>query len=111
MPARTGLGFAATQRLAVDLHHVALGHLGADAGALPINVDGAVMATTLKKGQTLVQPLAEGRAAYIVPAKGAVVVNGHAAAARDGIAIREERAFSITASEDAELVMVEVAAD
>ena len=82
-----------------------------DAAALPINVDGAVMAATLKKGQTLVQPLAAGRAAYIVPGKGAVVVNGHAAQARDGIAIREEREFRITASEDAELVMVEVAAD
>ncbi len=80
-------------------------------GALPINVDGAVLATRLKKGQTLVQPLAKGRAAYIVPAKGAVTVNGVAAAARDGIAIREEPEFSITAMEDAELVMVEVAAD
>jgi redox-sensitive bicupin YhaK (pirin superfamily) len=80
-------------------------------GALPINVDGAVMAATLKKGQTLVQPLAEGRAAYIVPAKGAVTVNGAAAAARDGIAVREETEISITATKDAELVMVEVAAD
>lgn len=80
-------------------------------GALPINVDGAVMAATLKKGQTLVQPLAEGRAAYIVPARGAVTVNGAAAAARDGIAVREEKEISITATEDAELVMVEVAAD
>ena len=80
-------------------------------GALPINVDGAVLAATLKKGQTLVQPLGEGRAAYLVPARGAVTVNGQAAAARDGIAIREEREFAITATEDAELVWVEVAAD
>ncbi len=80
-------------------------------GALAINVDGAVMAATLKKGQTLVQPLPAGRAAYIVPAKGAVTVNGEPAAARDGIAIRDELEFAITATEDAELVMVEVAAD
>jgi redox-sensitive bicupin YhaK (pirin superfamily) len=80
-------------------------------GALPINVDGAVLAATLKKGQTLVQPLGEGRAAYLVPARGAVTVNGVAAQARDGIAIRDERDFAITATEDAELVMVEVAAD
>lgn len=80
-------------------------------GALPINVDGAVMAATLKKGQTLVQKLAEGRAAYLVAAKGAVTVNGAAANARDGIAIRDEAAVTITATEDAELVMVEVAAD
>jgi len=80
-------------------------------GALPINVDGAVLAATLKKGQTLVQTLAEGRAAYIVPARGAVTVNGAAANARDGIAIRDEASVTITATEDAELVMVEVAAD
>lgn len=79
-------------------------------GALPINVDGAVMATTLKKGQSLVQPLGERRAAYLVAAKGAITVNGTAAAARDGVAIRDEREFTITAEEDAEIVMVEVAA-
>jgi quercetin 2,3-dioxygenase len=83
----------------------------AGAGALPINVDGAVMAATLKKGQTLVQPLAEGRAAYLVPARGAVTVNGQALAARDGAGIVDEPAISITATEDAELVMVEVAKD
>ena len=78
-------------------------------GALPINVDGAVMAATLKKGQTLTQALAPGRAAYLVPAKGAVTVNGVGAQARDGVAIRDEESITITASDDAELVMVEVA--
>ena len=83
----------------------------AGSGALPINVDGAVMAVTLRKGQTLTQALAPGRAAYLVPARGAVVVNGVAATARDGLAIRDETDITITASEDAELVMVEVAAE
>jgi len=80
-------------------------------GPLPINVDGAVMATTMRKGQSLVQPLGPGRAAYLVPARGAIMVNGTAAQARDGIAIRDEREFTITAEDDAEIVMVEVAAD
>jgi redox-sensitive bicupin YhaK (pirin superfamily) len=78
-------------------------------GALPLNVDGAVLATTLKAGQTLTQALAPGRAAYLVPAKGAITVNGHAAQARDGIAVARETAIEITATEDAEIVMVEVA--
>jgi redox-sensitive bicupin YhaK (pirin superfamily) len=81
----------------------------AESGALAINVDGAVMAATLGKGQSLTQPLAEGRAAYLVLARGAVSVNGVEAGARDGIAIRAEDAITITASEDAELVMVDVA--
>jgi redox-sensitive bicupin YhaK (pirin superfamily) len=67
------------------------------------------MAATLKAGQTLVQKLAEGRAAYLVPAKGAVMVNGHALAARDGAGIVDEAEMTITATEDAELVLVEVA--
>ncbi|MFC7476084.1 pirin family protein [Dankookia sp. GCM10030260] len=78
-------------------------------GALPLNVNGAVLAATLKAGQTLRQPLAEGRAAYLVPAKGAVTVNGRALCARDGAGIVDEPVIEITASEDAELVLVEVA--
>lgn len=78
-------------------------------GALPLNVDGAVMAATLAKGQTLTQKLGAGRAAYLVPARGAVTVNGVALAERDGAGIVDEAEIAITASEDAELVMVEVA--
>jgi len=81
----------------------------AGTGALPLNVNGAVLATTLKAGQTLRQPLAAGRAAYLVPAKGAVTVNGVALQARDGAGIVDEPVMEITASEDAELVLVEVA--
>jgi redox-sensitive bicupin YhaK (pirin superfamily) len=80
-------------------------------GALPLNVDGAVLAATLKAGQTLRQPLAEGRAAYLVPAKGAVTVNDVAVGTRDGAGIRDEAEIAITATEDTELVMVEVAAE
>jgi redox-sensitive bicupin YhaK (pirin superfamily) len=78
-------------------------------GALPLNVDGAVMAATLKAGQSLTLPLAEGRAAYLVPAKGAVEVNGVALAERDGAGITDEAEIRVTAKEDAELVLVEVA--
>ena len=78
-------------------------------GALPLNVDGAVMAASLKAGQTLRQPLAEGRAAYLVPARGKVTVNGVALAERDGAGIVDEAVMEITATEDAELVLVEVA--
>ena len=81
----------------------------AGTGALPLNVNGAVMAATLGKGQTLVQPLAAGRAAYLVVAKGAATVNGAALGPRDGAGIVDEADIAITATEDAELVMVEVA--
>jgi hypothetical protein len=78
-------------------------------GALPLNVDGAVMAATLKAGQSVTLPLGADRAAYLVPARGAVTVNGVALGERDGAAIAEEREIAVTATEDAEVVLVEVA--
>jgi hypothetical protein len=81
----------------------------AGAGALPINADAAVMATTLKPGQSAELVLAPGRVAYLVPARGAVTVNGVAAGARDGIAVREEERITVTATEEAEVVLVEAA--
>jgi redox-sensitive bicupin YhaK (pirin superfamily) len=80
-----------------------------DLGALPINADAAVMATTLSPGQTLVQTLAPGRVAYLVPARGSVTVNGAKLNPRDGAAIRDEAEIRIIAEDEAELVMVEAA--
>jgi hypothetical protein len=84
----------------------------ADAGgeALPINADAAVLAATLAPGQVLRHALAPGRIAYLVPASGAVTINGHAASTRDGVAIRDETALEIAATAATELVMVEAAA-
>ena len=80
----------------------------AERGALPLYADAAVMAATLKPGQTLIQELPPGRAAYLVPARGQVMVNGIQLAARDGAAIRNEERLEISATEESELVLVEV---
>ena len=103
--------FPKGQREAAGFEVLASGRPGDEgSGALGLNADAAVMAATLKAGQTLRQPLAPGRAAYLVPATGAVTVNGTPLRARDGAAIRDEAELAITAAEDAELVLVEVAA-
>lgn len=86
------------------------GGVHGDDGALPINADAAVMATTLSAGQALVQGLAPGRVAYLVPARGSVTVNGVKLNTRDGAAIRDEAELRIIADEEAELVLVEAAA-
>jgi quercetin 2,3-dioxygenase len=75
--------------------------------ALTINADARVLGATLKAGERLTYALAEGRRAYLVPAVGAVDVNGTALNARDGAAIRDEAEITITAQDDAELVMVD----
>ncbi|MBA3051066.1 MAG: pirin family protein [Alphaproteobacteria bacterium] len=75
--------------------------------ALTINADARVLGATLKAGESLTYSLAEGRRAYLVPAVGAVEVNGVALNARDGAAIKDETEITITAKDDAELVMVD----
>ena len=83
----------------------------ADAGALHLNADAAVLAGTLRRGETVSLPLAAGRAAYLVPATGAVTVNGTKVGTRDGAAITGEPKLTIIATEDAELVVVDVSLD
>jgi redox-sensitive bicupin YhaK (pirin superfamily) len=75
--------------------------------ALTINADARVLGATLKAGERLTYALAEGRRAYLVPAVGAVDVNGVSLNARDGAAIKDEAEITITAKDDAELVMVD----
>lgn len=92
------------------LHILAGGRDGdAEAGALPLHANAAVLAARLAPGESTTYTLGEGRAAYLVAATGSITVNGHAAAARDGVAISDERVIVIEAGpEEAELVLVDV---
>jgi redox-sensitive bicupin YhaK (pirin superfamily) len=67
-----------------------------------------VLGATLKAGETAEYRLAEGRRGYLVPARGAVEVNGVRLDERDGAAIENERVVTVTALDDAEIVMVDV---
>jgi redox-sensitive bicupin YhaK (pirin superfamily) len=80
-----------------------------DAEALPIRADARVLATTLKAGESAAYSAATGRHLYLVPAIGAVEINGVRVNARDGAAIRDEAELTITALEDSELVLVDAA--
>jgi len=80
-----------------------------DGEALPIRADARVLGATLKAGERADYALGEGRKAYLVPAKGAVEVNGVRIEARDGAAIQDEDILSVTALDDAELVLVDAA--
>ncbi|MDF1790818.1 MAG: pirin family protein [Thalassobaculaceae bacterium] len=80
----------------------------ADNGALSINQDAAVLGATVKAGQSVTHLLGVGRKAYLVAAIGAIEVNGVPARARDGVAIADEGSVVITASEDSEIVLVDV---
>jgi redox-sensitive bicupin YhaK (pirin superfamily) len=80
-----------------------------DKDALPIRADARVLATTLKAGETAEYVPDKSRHLYLVPAAGAIEINGVRVNARDGAAIRDEDTLKITALEDSELVLVDAA--
>ncbi|HEY8682192.1 MAG TPA: pirin family protein, partial [Rhodanobacter sp.] len=80
-----------------------------DVDALPLRTDARVLGATLKAGEMTEYALADGRYGYLVPARGAVDINGVKLDARDGAAIRDEAVLRVTALEDAELVLVDTA--
>ena len=80
-----------------------------DGDALPIRADARVLGAALKAGESVTYDTQAARHLYLVPATGAVLVNGVEALARDGVAITGLEAVTITAIEDAELVLVDAA--
>ena len=81
----------------------------ADADALPIRTDARVLGATIRAGETATYTLGAGHHAYLVPATGAVEVNGVRIDARDGAAIADETTLTVRAVEDAEIVLVDAA--
>lgn len=80
-----------------------------DDESLRIRANARVVAANLKAGETAEYHLDEGRRAYLVPATGAIEVNGVQANARDGVAVQDERVLRVTAINDSEIVLVDVA--
>jgi hypothetical protein len=80
-----------------------------DSEALPIRTDARVVGATLKQGETAAYKLGKSRHAYLVPATGAVEVNGVKVNARDGAAISDLETFTVTALEESEIVLVDAA--
>ena len=80
-----------------------------DADALPIRTDARVLGATLKAGESTTYALGKDRSGYLVPAVGVVEVNGVTLNARDGAGIKDEETITVTALEDAELVLVDAA--
>jgi redox-sensitive bicupin YhaK (pirin superfamily) len=76
-----------------------------DGDALPIRADARVLGATLRAGESADYALGAERHGYLVPATGAVEVNGTRIEARDGAAIAD--ADVVTAIEDSELVLVD----
>jgi redox-sensitive bicupin YhaK (pirin superfamily) len=86
-----------------------------DEGALPIRADARVLGATLKAGESLTHSVGEGRHAYLVPATGAITIDPGSESgagtqrfdARDGAALDGGQTITITALDDAEIVLVD----
>ncbi|MFZ1742114.1 MAG: pirin family protein [Pontixanthobacter sp.] len=79
-----------------------------DEDALPIRANARVLGATVKAGDSVTyHPASAGRHLYLVPATGKIRVEDVEANARDGLAITQQDSVTITALEDAELVLVD----
>jgi quercetin 2,3-dioxygenase len=78
-----------------------------DQDALPIRTEARLVAGTIRAGESVDYALGSDRKGYLVPATGRIRVNGIEANARDGIAIADQDTITITALEEAEVVLVD----
>nr|WP_294812340.1 pirin family protein [uncultured Sphingomonas sp.] len=78
-----------------------------DDEALPIRANARVLGATLKAGESVEHTVGDGRHAYLVPAVGAIEIQGQRFEARDGAALSGGQTVTIKALEDAEIVLVD----
>jgi redox-sensitive bicupin YhaK (pirin superfamily) len=78
-------------------------------GSLKIHQDVSVYNAILKGGEGVEHRLAAGRHAWLQVVKGAVELNGTRLGAGDGAAVSRETALTITAGEDAEVILFDLA--
>ena len=78
-----------------------------DEEALPLRANARVVGATIKAGEEISYPTDPSRHVYLVPATGAVLVNGERFNTRDGAAVVGESTLRIKAIDDAEIVMVD----
>jgi redox-sensitive bicupin YhaK (pirin superfamily) len=78
-------------------------------GAITVHADADVYAGLLSAGQTARLDLEAGRHAWVQVASGEITVNGEALQAGDGAAISQEPSIEVTASQDAEVLVFDLA--
>ena len=79
-----------------------------DTDALKIHANARLLGATLRAGETADYALGRERHAYLVPATGAVEIEGVTVNERDGAAISNTGVLRVTALTDTEIVLVDV---
>jgi quercetin 2,3-dioxygenase len=75
---------------------------------LPIRARARVLGGTLRGGEQWEYAIGTERLGYLVPARGAVEVNGVRIGERDGATIKDTRRVTLRALEEAEVILVDV---
>jgi redox-sensitive bicupin YhaK (pirin superfamily) len=78
-------------------------------GSLKIHQDVSVYNSMLKAGEMVKHRLSEGRHAWLQVVRGAVELNGQRLGAGDGAAVSEETSLTVSADEDAEIILFDLA--
>lgn len=78
-------------------------------GSIRVQQDVSLYASLLDAGRTLTHTLGDGRGAWLQLIKGELRVNDQALTPGDGIAVENEPALNITASQDAEFLLFDLA--
>src|SRR5271170_1527854 len=81
---------------------------GAD-GSVKINQDAKLFVTLLAPGEAVTQPISAKRSAWIQVAKGDIELSGHKLHQGDGGAIRDENQLVIRATQEAEVLLFDLA--
>lgn len=81
---------------------------GDGSSALRINADARVLGATMTPGAVIHRALSPSKQAYLVPVRGAVIVNGVTVYAQDGAYVMDEEVLTLEAIDATEVVMVEV---
>jgi hypothetical protein len=82
-------------------------HDGRD-GSVTIHQDVDLYASLLKPGDTVHHDLKPGRVAWLQVANGALTLNGQALAQGDGAAVAKENALTLSATQDAEILLFDL---
>ena len=78
-------------------------------GSVTIHQDAKLYVSLLASGEQVTHELSNGRSAWLQVAKGAVQLNGNALNQGDGAAIRDEQKLIIIGTEDAEVLLFDLA--
>jgi len=78
-------------------------------GGLTIHQDARLYLASLLPGQTVAHPVERGRAAWLQVLRGSANVLGNALSAGDGVAVTEENAVTVQATDPSEVLLFDLA--